>query len=139
MKGKLYKQSKKGWFIKLNSKYSITKIKVIKKQEEQLFDFNNKTEVEFELKLFNPMGREIDPLDLTKNTSMCEWMAEIKDLKNPLEHNESNLISNKELIKSGALWASDKIWKILKREGIETKTLMIITNELRETIIDKFK
>lgn len=38
--------------------------------------------VDFGLKFLNPMGREIDPMDLQKNLSGCKWYAVLKETDN---------------------------------------------------------
>lgn len=86
MKGILDYSIREGWLVR--TKIAPTNIndvienKSFKVWSNKSIDYTSALidkEVDIRLALINPLGREMDPHDLTKNLSSCEWFAIIEN------------------------------------------------------------
>lgn len=130
MKGILDYSIREGWFVRVKMNQDpISKIiehKSFNIWSDNVPDYNSSfidKEVEVRLALINSMGREVDPLDLQKNLSGCDWFAIIE--------NESEILnqypSDEEIEE-----ISEKLWNEYKDSLQDSQYMARLTFKKRE-------
>ena len=110
MKGILL--NKHGWVIEYSTYSGPGKKanRTVELQEDNKIDprlsYMEGTEVDFEMLKINPMGRVIDPMDLTQDQSQCKWFAKLKP-EGVLEPNSTRREKPEEYILCAAVWYKD--------------------------------
>jgi hypothetical protein len=72
------------------------------KKDSRLLELEG-TEVNFEMLKINPMGRAVDPMDMTQNQSQCKWVAKL-ELEEILISDNDKKETSAEYIICAAIW-----------------------------------
>lgn len=134
MKGKLDFSIRENWFVRVEINYGVERLKSFPIWSQLKANYHESmidTEVDCKLILINPMGREVDPNDLSKNLSSCEWFAKIIDEEKLLENKNSSLQSEKNLDELTEELA-DKLWSDYKDTLQESQYMARLTFIQRE-------
>lgn len=134
MKGKLDFSIRENWFISVELNNEVERFKSFPIWSELKANYHESmigTEVDCELVLINPMGWEMDPNDLTKNLSSCNWFAKINNEEKLLEKKNSSHQSEKNLDKLIEELA-DKLWSDYKDTLQESQYMVRLTFIQRE-------
>lgn len=114
MKNKGILWNKHGWIIEYTTyggpgKESIRSVDLIDsdKSDPRLLELEGKEVSFYHLKI-NPLGRQVDPFDLTQNQSGCKWVARI-EFSEPLPVIDEQVKNKKsrEYILCAAIWYKD--------------------------------